>query len=223
MLPVLAHFMLLCSWMAGCATFSTAQRAETLGMGGAQFQAILSKTGDRYSASPFSPYPFETVPSLDVSASVGLGTRFDIGGRLGLSGIEGTVKCMVVSRGPGGLIVSVAPSFGRAFDMNKLQIPVLLGWPVGEGHELVLSPRVAEFWWQSAYGQDWFTILGLNADFVIRQGRRLDLIPEVGALYLLHKPNWHPIEKLVPTDFLFQASITLSLHTDGRTSAIKTP
>lgn len=172
---------------SGCATIGTVQTAGTLGDGDVQVAmepALWGHTG----TAPF------LVPHVNLAVRYGVGERFDVGARFGSSGFEITTKGQVTDPARDGPIVSFAPSFGGAsvgggesrLGVVFLQMPVLLGIPVGAGHELVLAPKVHDWYlFAGALGAEADANLlsvGGSVGFAARAGPRFRILPELAVV-----------------------------------------
>ncbi len=133
----------LASGVAGCTTVATLQTAHTAGKGSTQVALELGEqalvTRDTLRAYPVA----------GVAVRHGVSDRVDVGARVGPSGLEALAKIQLTPPPPS-VVVSLAPTLAAyAWDPEGVKIrsfnvgvPVLVGLPFGEGHQVVLGPRV---------------------------------------------------------------------------------
>jgi len=181
--------MVLTGTMAGCATANSYQTASTIGDGNFQFvvePSLLGFTVDEGTGS---------TGIVDISGRFGVSDNMEIGGRLGSSGVELMSKYQFTEPGSDGPIVSIAPSIGgfaagiggTGAGLLNVEIPVLIGLPVGESSELVLGPKIVDTYLLA-------TVEGVSANanilwvgstigYAAQVGERFKLLPEVGVIY----------------------------------------
>lgn len=133
----------LAAGAAGCTTVGTMQTAHTAGKGNTQVALELGEqalvTRDTLRAYPVA----------GIAVRHGISERVDLGARVGPSGIEALAKIQLTPPPPS-VVVSLAPHLAAyAWDPEDVAIrsfnvglPVLVGLPFGEGHQVVLGPRV---------------------------------------------------------------------------------
>jgi hypothetical protein len=173
--------------LTGCASVGALQPAQTLGKNNIQVglevseQALVSKD------------VLTVYPMMGVSARYGLLDRLDVGIRFGPSAFEAQVKVQLTPREPNRLIVSVAPlatldwadNEGVALRFYNFAIPVLIGIPFGEGHQVIMAPLVNDLSYFVGAGCVVGFInnigLGLSAGVALHLWK-VWFIPEVGVL-----------------------------------------
>jgi hypothetical protein len=169
--------------LGGCATLGTFQGAETLGKGGWEVGIEPSMWAGVSSEGSL------LYPHAAVSSRVGLGDRFDIGGRLGSSGVELTTK-VALSEPGADVPIAIAPSFGgmavsvgtSSASVLALHVPVLFGIRTGE-NELVLGPKVHLYSFGASAGGGasggalWSA--GGSVGYLARLGPTVGLVPEL--------------------------------------------
>lgn len=123
----------------GCLTVTTGQMAETLGTGHLQMglePATWSGTNDY----------FQTTGEFNLAVRYGVSPRVDVGARVGTAAAELSTKVRLTHPGSRGPIVSIAPDIGLSsggpVGLLYLQVPVLLGFPVGSASEIVVAPKL---------------------------------------------------------------------------------
>lgn len=127
--------------LGGCATVGTVQTARPVERGTTQvgIEPGLFGVEDR-----------GWYPAANVSVRHGFGNRFDLGARVGTSGLGLSAKVLLTDPYDPDLAVSIAPS-GGGFALGALgvgtksihgQLPLLVGIRVGREHELVLGPKI---------------------------------------------------------------------------------
>jgi hypothetical protein len=172
---------------SGCVGLNTFQSANTLGEGGLQVSVEPSVWGGGKGARPY------VYPRLDLSARYGLRDRVDVGFRLGSAGFELQSKFQVTRPDEVGFILSFAPSVGGFFlpvgtpsgASMHLTLPVLLGFGLSGGHQLVLGPKVME--WVVA-GNDEVKgghalYAGASVGLSLKLGETFRVMPELGVVY----------------------------------------
>jgi hypothetical protein len=196
--PLLAALALVAT-ASGCATIGTLQTADTLGKGKFQMGLEPSVWGAIASGGTI------LVPNVTLSARYGLSDNFDIGGRVGSNGFELNGKLMFTKPKAPGLIVSLAPSIGgfalaaggAAAGTFYLQVPVLLGFPIGGGSQFVLGPKVMDWFFfgaastssggttSSGSASGNMLALGTSVGVSLKLGSGFRLLPEVSFAYPL--------------------------------------
>lgn len=184
-----------CAALVGCATIGTAQTASTLGKGRVQvglepaITGLVAETGLAY-------------PRVDLAVRYGVADGVDVGGKIGSVGLEFGGKFRLtrpeaeeeVRR----VVVSVAPTLGGAligvpgvnFGSIYAQVPVLVGIPVGAGDELVLGPKIHDWYAfgdvSVASGGANLLSVGTTVGYAARMGERFRILPEIAVLVPVH-------------------------------------
>lgn len=172
--------MLLLS-LLGCFTYGSMQRAETLGKGNREFAAEIGMVGAGGQGTVVA------VPNPSFAARFGVSDRVDIGGRMGFSAIAFTTKVMLTEPGSDGVKLSLAPEIG-AFPLfvawlGHLQMPLLIGIPMGGNNEMILGPRAHGYAiGTTADGTAGFVMVGTSVGFAFDLGG-LTLLPELTLEY----------------------------------------
>lgn len=172
--------------VTGCAGMNTFQNANTLGEGGLQVAVEPSVWGGGKGANPY------VYPRLDVSARYGLRDRVDVGFRVGSTGLELQSKFQTTRTDEVGFILSLAPSIGGFFlpvgatgPSLHVTLPVLLGFGLTGGHQLVLGPKLVE--WVVAgrdHGKGGHALYGgMSIGLSLKLGETFRLMPEFGVVY----------------------------------------
>ncbi len=125
----------------GCLPLAPYQRAQTVGYGNWELGV---ETGG---AANLAERDGNGGPALDVAFRYGLGEQTDFAARLGSSGVELGMKLGFTDPRYADVSVSMAPGASGAFvDTEELStaygavhVPVLVGLPVVEGHEVQLA------------------------------------------------------------------------------------
>lgn len=172
-------------FLSGCATIGTVQTAETNGAG--RFQGAIEPAY----VGVVSAEGSGGLAYFNLSGRYGVSERVDIGGRLGTSGIELTAKFMLTDPSDlSGPIVSIAPSAGGFFltggnasaGIFNVQVPVLIGFPVGE-HQFILGPKFHSIFAGAGSRGDrggvFIGSLGSSFGFSAKVGSQVRLLPEV--------------------------------------------
>ena len=195
--PLLAALALTAT-AGGCATIGTLQTANTLGKG--KFQLALEP-------SAWGAVGGTTilVPNVTLAARYGLSDTFDLGGRVGSNGFEINGKLQLTPPKGTGLVVSIAPSLGgfalaaggAAAGSLYVQVPVLLGFDLGGGSQLVLGPKVLDWFFfgsgtatsggttSSAGGSGNMLALGTSIGISFKLADGFRLLPEISMAYPL--------------------------------------
>lgn len=180
---------------SGCATIGTMQTANTLGKG--KFQASLEPTYWGLVAGSQTGNIF--FPNLTLSARYGLSDKVDFGGRIGSNGFEIDTKFMLTDPKKTGFVVSIAPlagggAVGGTTGMAGsvyLQVPVLFGFGIGGGSQLVLTPKLLDWYLfgsgsvtgSSGLGQGNILGLGASAGVSLKLANGFRIMPEVAFAY----------------------------------------
>ncbi len=211
-----ALFALSALALAGCPSISTMGTARTVPEGTYQYSvaggyAVMSETVVDDEGNPDSV----SAPSFELGIRYGLSDRIEVGGKIFPVGAELGAKAQVLRSASTerGLDVAVAPSFSvypwskGVAGWGNLSVP--LGFNVGGGNQLVLSPRGTMFLVTSEEGSGSVFMAGGSMGFAVKLGTgRYTILPEVSALV--------PFSKSLPTDVeakfafegpLFQASV----------------
>lgn len=175
----------------GCATGSTLQSAHTLAPGRSQFGVEVNY----YGVSAFDDAPV-FIPQADFTFRYGLVERFEIGGRLGVSGLSLMGKYQLTAPHQPGIAVSLAPSAGGVIlgvaNLVNAQLPVVIGVPLGEGTveestHLVFAPKL-----QGTFGNlgtsnagiaGFAASVGASVGLSLKLGETARIIPEASVLY----------------------------------------
>ena len=174
----------------GCASASALQTASTNGRGKAQLGIELSEQAIA-SRDSLGAYPM-----VGISGRIGVSDRVDLGARIGPSGGELQAKFQL-TKPPPAIVVSLAPSSGLWawytegvwLGSYNLQLPVLIGIPLRNQHQIVLGPRVH----QSIFGASFGTARGIVATTYVGTtlgiawkvpvpGSSVRIMPEIGLL-----------------------------------------
>jgi hypothetical protein len=186
------------SALTGCASLTSIQRAETLGLGRSEVGLAASGTGGVPTGGNGSAqvYPrFDLVGRTGVTDSVNLGGQFGTiiassNGTtvLGLD-VQAEAKTQLNDRNSP-VAISLAPSVGaafvaggvtaQAFEFNA-SLPLLIGVKLGD-HELIFGPRVINVL-EVATGQGGGTVdlfgVGGSVGFAAQLTPNFNIIPEV--------------------------------------------
>jgi hypothetical protein len=181
----------LCLAVTGCMSFNSMQTARTMGKGKFEVELEPSVVADTRGG---------VGAQGNVSARGGVSDGIDIGGRLGMAGVQIEPKFSLTSPSSHFFHLSLAPSLTYNFFTNggphsqltpapsevapvgepfNLQLPLLIGFETGGGSEIVLSPRVAMPF--AANGVALFA--GGSIGYRIQIGKVFRLHPEVGVLF----------------------------------------
>lgn len=179
---------LLALTLPGCVTMGTLQRADTLGAGGYEIGVEPGAWGAGAGGTG------TVLPSVAVSARIGVSDRTDIGFRVGSNGIDLGFKQQLTAPGTDGVVLSLAPQLGGFFigagegaaGLYHVQVPVLIGVPTPGDSQLVLSPKLH---WLGALasasgdgGSVGLLSLGGGVGYAARLSPAVQLLPEVTAL-----------------------------------------
>lgn len=178
--------------LSGCAA-TAVQTARTNGAG--KFQAGVEVAGGRSAVTILeeADIPLDTtIPVVGFNAAFRLGVHdnVDLGIRLGTTLYEIQLKGMFTEP-DSPVIVSLAPAFsympvGEFFRWGNVPVPVLIGIPLGDGHEAVFAPRLRyNFSVIEIQNQEVLRTSavsgGLSAGFAWRIGGAFTLLPELGV------------------------------------------
>lgn len=176
----------IAAWAAaGCATIGTVQTARPIDPGTVQLGLEPGAWGIENRG---------WYPAANVSARFGISRRFDLGARLGVGGFGLTGKFALTDPLDDRAVVSIAPAFG-GFGLGALgagtrsfhwQVPVVVGVGFGDGHELVVAPKVAG-WTLSgsagvARGRSVVVGAGGTVGVSVRLSRGVRILPEIGLV-----------------------------------------
>lgn len=169
----------------GCISFSSVQRADTLGAGRLQAAAEPGLWGSA------TPQGVEALPHVDASVRVGVTDRLDLGVRAGSSLLGLEAKVLLTEPGDPRLAMSLAPGLGGVFAAGSgigpagvvgLELPLLVGLKFAGGHELVLGPRVLGLLLFSGQPVQGLLGFGTSVGFSWQVTEGFALMPEVAVL-----------------------------------------
>ena len=134
--------------IAGCA-IGTIQTADTVGKHNFQFAVEPSAVGYIEPGNSRFKSSAHAYPSINLAARYGITEAFDLGARIGFSGLEITSKLQLTDpKDKLGTVISLAPSVGgfpASDDGNGAtfygQLPLLIGIRFGAASQLILGPR----------------------------------------------------------------------------------
>ncbi len=171
---VFAAVATLCS---ACATFGTHQTARPIDQGSLQVGIEPGMWHVKDSGA---------APLTNLSARYGFGRRWDLGVRLGSSGVGVSSKLQLTRDPRAALVVALAPSVTGAPWWGSrpihVQVPLLVGLGVGP-HELTVGPRLQA--WSStrpaglARQRRTLIAAGISLGGAVRITRGVRLVPEV--------------------------------------------
>lgn len=179
---------LLALTLPGCVTMGTLQRADTLGAGGYEIGVEPGVWGAGAGGTG------SVLPSVAVSARIGIADRTDIGFRVGSNGIDMGFKQQFTTPGTDGVVLSLAPQLGGFFigtgegsaGLYHVQVPVLIGIPTPHDSQFVLSPKLH---WLGAIagsgssgGSAGVLSAGTGVGYAARLSPAVQLLPEVTVL-----------------------------------------
>ncbi len=171
--------------LCGCANVGALQRPNTVGAGKGELALEVSEQ------ALFNRDTVQAYPMAGVAGRYGVTDQLDLGGRVGPSGFELQAKVMLDAH-DSPYPLSLAPSAGMtvldtggvALRFYNFALPVLLGVPLPRGHQLVLSPRLADALSDisagSAHGLINVLSVGLSVGVALHVWQ-LWLIPELGV------------------------------------------
>ncbi len=203
--------------LTGCASVGVFQQPETLGKGRWQVSAELSSQAQAGLDS------LTLFPMVGVTGRYGVTEHFDLGVKIGPSGLETQAKVMLTPRE--GIVVSLAPLIGGTFSMpsglifgtGQVALPVLIGVPLSKRVQLIFAPRVHDGLLVLSAGQAGGTVntfsLGGAVGVAVKL-ERFQIIPDVGFLAPLATTTWRSD---LPTGtvwgqgrWTFQANVTVT-------------
>jgi hypothetical protein len=184
----------------GCATFGTYQTARTAGKGGTQIGLEGSYWGLSHKDPETGNTATTTLPSVNVSGRYGITEDIDLAARAGSAGLEIGGKFQIAGKAKDQVAVSIAPMVSyisvsassttensSSSSLLALQVPVLLGIPVGD-HELVLGPKF-QVWragsdskqpdGTTATSSATLFNVGASIGFALKLGTTFRVLPEV--------------------------------------------
>ncbi len=171
--------------LGGCATVGTVQTARPIERGTTQvgLEPGLFGVEDR-----------GWLPAANVAIRHGFGRRWDLGAKIGTSGLGVSGKYAITDPRDPDLAVSVAPQFG-GFALGALgvstrsvhaQLPLVVGVRVGRDHELVLAPKIQAWQLRGGVGLAGAKSLvvgaGGSVGFSLRVAPGVRLLPEVAMV-----------------------------------------
>lgn len=171
--------------LAGCASITSGQRAETLGKGRFELAVESSYRADieRDALIGF--------PLIGVAGRVGVSDRVDLGARVGSAGV-GASSRIALRRGAA-VSLAIAPSIdlvhardqGIGFDTVETALPLLASYRLSPGLELLASPRLHSSllrveWSDTSTVHTFGVGSGFGAAFRVE---RAWVIPELGLLW----------------------------------------
>ncbi len=174
--------------LSGCPSFRTLQTARTVGAGNTQFAVEPTLEGIQWMGTLY-------LPGINFSARHGVNETLDVGGSFGTSGI-GVMGKQRLSSPDSSLIMSIGPNVSGlvlgsgSFGIINLELPFLLGIPVGEtDSEIVITPKLLHnIMFLRGESDDGdgriathLTLVGGSLAFAGKLGRSLWIVPEVAA------------------------------------------
>lgn len=179
---------------AGCTAAQTFTSARTLDVGKTEVTLVAG-------AHPVYGQPYGTIPWPAVGAQVRHGLRdgLEIGGGLSWLGLTGNVKVALLRAGTSSaglsLALALAAGFrplalheGNAPAGGSVELPVLLGFHLGGGHEITLAP-VARY----SFGRGEQAVsAGGTLGMALRLSDAFVLTPELGLMVPLREENPRP-------------------------------
>jgi hypothetical protein len=192
-------WLAVCLGLFGCSTLGVGQRANTVGEGNSQIGVGA--------AAQFvvSGGPVIAAPRLDFAYRGGLSDAVDLGLHAGLGylpsasllggELEFTSKFQLTDPSNTGFVFSIAPSLGvsaalftgSALSGNgtlalSLPIAFLFGIGIGEGHQLVIAPKLYNWLGITGGAVSYSFALGGAVGMAFRVSDGLQVMPEVGIL-----------------------------------------
>jgi len=175
-----------CLTLTGCYSFSTLGRArilaphqvEIFGAPAAAIQVVSNAATVR--------------PVGDLGVRYGLSDRWELDGRVNTLGATvGPRLQLIRSADPSnGFDLLVAPALAYTYpDKFALELPLLLGWNVGKGDQIVLAPRLV---YQARFSDEGvsyplsYVFGGASIGFAWKLSRHWTLLPEVSFLTQLY-------------------------------------
>ncbi len=172
--------------LAGCYSFSTLGRArivepgelEIFGAPAALVQAVSNGATVR--------------PVGDLGVRYGLDGRWELEGRLTTLGATAGPRIQLL-RSPdpsSGFDLLIAPALAYTYpDKLALEVPLVLGWNVGKGDQVIVAPRLA---YQARFSDEGvsyplsYVFGGASVGFAWKVSRHFTLLPEVSFLTQLY-------------------------------------
>jgi len=190
----LAWPLLLLGGLSAC-SFSTYGTARPVDEGTTQFFVAPAVTRMARGGKPL------VTPQLEMGARHGLSEDLEVGAKLWLPGVAADLKVRLLDgTDPDGMgfDLSLNPSFswlgglagsdyeeGNTLHIVTVTLPVLMGWDVGQGHQLVIGPRVVEQVWTGTGTTDLtanIVYVGTSVGFAWKASDDLRIIPEVSVV-----------------------------------------
>lgn len=172
--------------LAGCYSFTTLGRARTVAAKHVEVfgapEALIVTSGSGASVRPVA----------DVGVRYGATDDVELDARLTTFGLTlGPRVQLVRSASPdSGVDLLLAPAIAWTYpDKLALEVPVAFGWNVGNGHQLVVAPRlVYQMRLDLVAGTPptSFVYLGASVGFVLRIDSHVALLPELALLGQLY-------------------------------------
>ncbi len=181
--------------LTGCASVGGVQTAETLGKGRYE---IGVEPGAQLASSSSGTRGVLAYPHFDAAFRYGVADHVDVGVRLGYSMLEFQSKFRFTRGGGSRPVVSLAPTVGglaipaagSTLGVLSFAVPVLVGFKMENGHELVFSARVQNLLvLTGASGGKSASVYGLglggSVGYALRLGERLTVLPELAVVHPL--------------------------------------
>jgi len=182
---------------SGCGTVGTFHRADTLGAGKHQLAVEPQVKGFNEAGDPINGAAVAFSYRGGVSDTVDMGLRLN-----SFAELELISQFQLTPRDQEALVVSLAPTlsthlFPLPFVFNdSLSIPLLVGMGFGDGHQLILGPRVQGTiypgeWEYSLFGEEerrvnaWRLSAGSSLGLAVALNDRIQLLPEASAMTLV--------------------------------------
>jgi hypothetical protein len=178
--------------LAGCASISNVQTADTLGKGNVQVGIEPGLWG----AAGTGGAVF--LPHVDAAIRYGVADRVDIGVRAGSSFLEFQSKFLLTTPGDPNFALSIAPTVGGIVVIGSSStasagggilnfgLPVLFGIKTSGGSEFIIGPRFQNlllFTGGSSSSAGFLLGLGGSLGFFWRIADNFGLLPEVSSVY----------------------------------------
>jgi hypothetical protein len=173
---------------SGCASLGNVQRADTVGDGNTEFALEPGAWGAVSGAGP------TMIPHLDLAVRHGVTERVDVGARFGWSLLEVQGKFLLTEPSDPAKAISLAPTLGglvigglgAGAGLLNIGFPVLIGFKLGGGNELILGPRLQTWLLFGAAGGSGAvaTLLapGATIGFAAPVGDMTTLLPELAVV-----------------------------------------
>jgi len=172
--------------LCGCYSFSTLGRArivephqiEIFGAPAALIQAVSTGAAIR--------------PGGDLGVRYGLDERWELDGRLTTLGatVGPRIQLFRSASPNSGFDLLIAPALAYTYpDKFALEVPLVLGWNVGKGDQIVVAPRLV---YQARFSDDGvsyplsYAFAGGSVGFAWKVSRHFTLLPEVSFLTQLY-------------------------------------